>query len=116
VVIPFVTTFDDGPFRFKTFIDTQGYRDGNDSISLRLRQRSDIRETAFILSESALLKEIPDAWVVFIPIGERNLNNNILIDVLIEKVRVVESKGRTGRKRIIQGCEDCGFAGVSRVL
>lgn len=37
-----------------------------------------------------------------------------MIDVLIEKVRVVESQGCAGRKRVIEGGKYGGLAGISR--
>ena len=58
--------------------------------------------------------EIPDIRLGFIPVGERDLNDNILIDILIEKVRVVEKQARAGRKRIVERGEDCGLTSVSR--
>ena len=67
-------------------------------LGLRLGQRPGVIEPAFVLGEFPLLKEIPDVRLGFIPVGECDLNDNILTDILIGKVRVVEKQGRTGRK------------------
>ena len=57
---------------------------------LRLSQWPRIIEAALILCEFAFLKEFADAGLRLVPIRQRDLDNNVLIDILSEEVGVFE--------------------------
>ena len=88
--LAFIASFDDKPLRFKAPVDAQGNRNSDWAAFLRLSQWPRIIEAALILCEFAFLKEFADAGLRLVPIRQRDLDNNVLIDILSEEVGVFE--------------------------
>lgn len=57
---------------------------------MRLSQRSRRIKAALVLRELAFLKELTDVRLGFVPIGQRDLDDNVLADILVEEVRIFE--------------------------
>ncbi len=88
--LPFIPSFDDKPLRFKALVDAQENGNSDRTAFLRLGQRTRLIKAALILCELAFLKEFADAGLGFVPIGQRDLDDNLLIDIAVEEVRIFE--------------------------